>query len=607
MSIVRKKNYKTDVAVYSYDNFVDASEMFRRLTLDVPKGRTQYVRFGDRGVFFMFPRSAYINDADFYLVFISRTFVVWIHSDDGFAIMDVANPVSESIKKFIIDNPKIYMTKALHVQAEGEGVETQMKRLAFTTDFPSAIKVTGRVFDKKMNPKSNAVVTIMETGDTMTTDAKGNFSKTILLDGIKDIELSANFYMEADAAAKLSRFENGLFETVLKGEEDERTQLWKLETLGETVTGTAYVKTSAGYNGYPMKGKIMKNGQMNLTLDCSKTGIDFKCAQNFSGQIKQGRLTGKWSGTGGGGSFTADMNKYVATKRKVIITKDIADIKTYASAKGGYAPLNADYLNISTVRGGNALYIKPDLSRLGLSDIMTTGVKLVMTHLPKAQSGTLSVFAYEAEETGGKVETGRGHYAGQLLSAEEPYKAELDITEAMKNSGKVILNALPSGSGSHFFSGTAEQYDNLKPYFEITEYSENGKKTTEKPFTFFKTLKKDGDNLSDKNKPQKDGVQDVCFEGVFAFPRGRLTDFQLEITGTIKRIFNTNPVDIYPLVGFINDGILLNKKDGSIDLRLPEAPIRYAICVNGSYKPDKNERISYKYIMNGSTYEGLAE
>lgn len=70
----------------------------------------------------------------------------------------------------------------------------------------------------------------------------------------------------------------------------------------------------------------------------------------------------------------------------------------------------------------------------------------------------------------------------------------------------------------------------------------------------------------------RDGVQDVCYEAVFNYPGGRLTGFELEINGSIKRVFNTNPVDIYPLVGFIKDGEFLNKKDGSLDISLAMRP-----------------------------------
>lgn len=608
LNIKRKASYKTDVAIYSYNSFVDASEMFRSLTLNAPKKRSQMVRFGDMGQFFLFPKSGYINDADFYLVFISRTFVVWIHSDDGFAIMDVANPVNDSIKKFIADNPKLYMLKSLHVTAEGQGLKPQTKTLTFTVDYPSSIEISGRVFDKRMNPLQNIAVRIQETGDTLTTDKKGVYKKVINLDGTKDIALSANFYMEAVKSS--GAFESGLLETVLKSEgAEDRTQLWKLENVSGKLTGTAYVKTASGYSGYPVSGKLTKNTDVTLTLDCSRKGLDFKCEQKFSGQMKDGAITGSWTGTGGGGTFVSDMKAYVPVKRKIIITDDIADIAAYRSAKGGYAPVSERFPVISASdKDSTVLYVKPDTKRLGIDDIRFISARLVLTHLMKDQAGNLSVFAYEPVMKNGLLTLGSGGYAGQLYVSGEPYKAEFDISDIITGGGFVLGTVKETGNrGVHKFSGTAEKYDTLKPYFEITEYAVKAGKKVEKPFVMNRVPKKDGDWLSDKNRAQRDGIADMCFSGRFFHPKGRLTDFTLTISGSSRKVYNTNPLDIYPMVGFIKDNELLNRHDGSLDITLGDGAETYDICVSGTYAPEQGERISYRYIVNSSLYEGFAE
>ncbi|MGE4267953.1 MAG: hypothetical protein AB7F25_11005 [Deferribacterales bacterium] len=612
MNIVRRDQYKTNVAIYSFNNFVDAEKLFKQLTNDAPKNRSQMVRFGERGLFFIFPKSSNINDADFYLVFINRTFVVWIQADDGFAIMDIANPVNDAIRKFIADNPKLYMTKAIHLQASGSGYETQTKRIEFTTDFPASIKLSGKVFNNRTIPMQNVRVTVLETGDSVLTAADGSFSKTLLLDGIKDIELSANFYMDMDAASRSGRFASGLVETVLKDADgSERTQLWKMDSVTDTYFGTAYIKTSKGTNGYPITGKIMKNGQLNLTLDCSNTGIDFKCQQVFTGQIKSGKLQGKWSGTGGGGTFESDLSKYSTVSRKVMITKDVADIRTMISNNNGiYTQADTPSLVVSSNANNNAIiYAVPDVKKLGLDEVTTAGVKLVLTHVPKNQAGSLSVFLMDAEASDKKVRTGRGTYSGQVVTSEEPYKAEFEVYDMIKDGKPFALGTVQEAktAGFHVFSGSSEQYDTLKPYFLITEYSDKGKARTEKQFTFIPNAVKGGDYAGDRNKPQQDGVEDICYSGVFAYPGGRLTSFELEISGSIKRVFNTNPVDIYPLIGIVRDNTLLNRKDGSLNIMLTKPKEQFSLCVNGNYKPEKNERITYRYTIDGTPYEGFVE
>lgn len=609
LNIVRKKQYRTDVAVYSYNNFVDAADMFKQLTDDAPKKSSQMVRFGERGLFFIFPKSGYINDADFYLVFINRTFVVWIHADDGFAIMDVANPVNDAVKRFIADNPKLYMTKSLHIEADGDGFTQQIQKVNFTTDFPASIKVTGKVFDKKMVPQKGVTVTIKETGDTAVTDDEGNYSKTITLDGLKDIELSANFYLAPDKNAQLRRYDGGMSEVTLKTDDGSaRTQLWKLDSVGDDMYGTAYINTAKGTMAYPISGKTLKGGVVALTLDCTNAGTDFKCSQSFNGTVKPGAITGKWTGTGGGGTFTADTDKYVTTTRRVMLTGDNASMGTYATTAGGYVRADSSNPTIAFVGGKSyGLYVKPDYLKLNIDEMMTVGASLVLTHLAKNQSGSLSVFVYNAALNGGKLDLGRGKYAGQAVTSDEPYKASFDVTGYLKN-GFLLASLYETGNtGQHLYAGMNEQYDALKPYIEITEFAEKGAKAAEKPFTLSKKPVTGGDYVGDKNKPTPDGVDDVCFTGTFRGQTGHLTEFQIEVDGGMRMVFNTNPLDIYPAAAIIKDNEMINRKDGSLDMVLDGRPQTVKICVNGPYVPSDTDRVSYKYYFNGTPFEGLAE
>jgi hypothetical protein len=278
---------------------------------------------------------------------------------------------------------------------------------------------------------------------------------------------------------------------------------------------------------------------------------------------------------------------------------------------GVYTQADTPSLVGSSNQNNNALiYVAPDITKMGLSEMTTAGVKLVLTHVPKNQAGSLSVFLFDADMgTDKKLRVGRGSYSGQAVTSEEPYKAEFEVYDMVKDGKPFALGTVAEAkaAGFHVFSGPAEQYDTLKPYFLVTEYSDKGKLATGKPFTFNRTLKSGGDNVGDRNKPQMDGVEDVCFEGTFAYPGGRLTSFELEINGTMKRVFNTNPVDIYPLVGIVRDGELVNRKDGSLNIMLSKAKEQFSLCVNGSYKPEKNERITYRYTIDGTPYEGFAE
>jgi len=606
MNIVRKGQYETNIALYSFSNFVDASMYFRKLTKDAPKNRSQQVRFGERGLFFLYPKSGYINDADFYLVFINKTFVVWIYANDGFALMDIANPLNEALNRFITENTAMYLIKKLTLEAHSEGYKLETKQLEFTTDFPASIKVSGKVFSKDIDK--------LETGDSLLTDSEGYFEHKILLDGISDIELSTNFYLELDEMEKLTRFKGGFLESGLVYNKNGKTrnQLWNLETAGNKIFGTSYVKTSKGYKSYPIKGEI-KGEDIELTLDCRRSGSDFGCEQLFRGRLQEGGLEGTWSGTGGGGIFRADNSKYKPASRKIILSEKTAQIKTFAVGFDGKLQKSSDeLLNIAGGRDSNAMiFVKTDRDKLKLDPMKNISVKLVLTHLPDNQTGAMSIFKYGLKREGIKAYLSGSSFAGQLFSSEEPYKVEIDITDIVTEGGGAFLigGAPEAGSiGNHNFSPAQSQYEALKPYIIVTEYSADTKTgRTERPFIFAKDAKKEEDILGDRNRPGKDGRPDYCFDALFSYSGKRLTGFELEIRGEIKRRYNTNPLDIYPLVGFIKDGKLINDAKGGIDYTFSKASEKLKICVNGSYVPKKTDSISYKYYIDDRPFEGLVQ
>lgn len=404
MNIIRKGQYETNIALYSFNNFVDASMYFRELTKDAPENRSQQVKFGERGLFFIYPKSGYINDADFFLVFINKTFVVWIHANDGFALMDIANPVNDALEKYIVDNTEMYLIKKLTIEAYAKGYEIETKQLEFTTDYPASIKVSGKIFSKEIDPLPVATVNILETGDSLYTDSEGYFEHTILLDGIDDIELGTNFYLKPDKADELTRFRGGLLESTLKHNRSgkERNQMWSLETAGNKIFGKSYVKTKSGYKPYPIKGETAADGTITLTLDCRQAGSDFGHEQTFKGKREAGGITGTWSGTGGGGLFSADSGGYSPVKRKTPLTDKTAQIKTFAVDFSGMPQKSAEnLLNIGAGMDSNAMiYVSPERDALNLNPMKTISAKLVLTHLPKDQSGTISIFKYSIKHKG---------------------------------------------------------------------------------------------------------------------------------------------------------------------------------------------------------------
>jgi hypothetical protein len=512
-----------------------------------------------------------------------------------------------------MNNTKMYLLKKLSLEVAAEGYEVSTENIEFTNDFPSSIKVSGKVFKEDLSPLKTATVNILQTGDSIYTDKDGYFEHTIMLDGLadNDIELSANFYMKRDESSVNKVFSDGLIESTLKNKRGkEYVQLWKLETAGEKVFGTAYIKSRNEYKGYPISGKI-SGEDIKLRLDCSKAETNFRCEQNFTGKLSEKDFKGEWTGTGGGGSFHADTDEYSEVSRKVIISKDTAQIKTFAVDFDGKLQRSDDnILNIASGTDSNAMvFIKPIPEKMGFDNIKTVNAKLVLTHLPQNQSGSLSIFKYHIITKGTEAFLGRSRYAGQLYKSEEPYKVEIDVTDMLKKGEPFIIGGVPEAGSraNHLFSPASSPYASLKPYITVTEYSKSSAEKTVKPFRINKTVHESTDRLGDRNKPRADGLKDYCFDASFSYKGKKLTSFELEISNGITRRYNTDPLDIYPLVGIVKNDTLLNSGNGSLNFKLANDIEKLSICINGSYKPKETDRIIYKYTIDGKPVEGIAE
>ncbi len=111
---------------------------------------------------------------------------------------------------------------------------------------------------------------------------------------------------------------------------------------------------------------------ITLTLDCGKSGSDFGCEQVFEGSLKGDGLEGSWSGTGGGGVFKADSGGYKSSERKIILSDNTAQIKTFAVNFDGQLLKSADnMLNIGAGSDSNAMvfFVKPNHGAFHLDPI----------------------------------------------------------------------------------------------------------------------------------------------------------------------------------------------------------------------------------------------
>jgi uncharacterized caspase-like protein len=80
-------------------------------------------------------------------------------------------------------------------------------------------------------------------------------------------------------------------------------------TFTITVTGSNFSGSSKwaccpGPRTDPIVQGVVQNGKISFIRDCTGQGLPGECRQSYSGSLMQDGAAGRWSGTGGGGSWT---------------------------------------------------------------------------------------------------------------------------------------------------------------------------------------------------------------------------------------------------------------------------------------------------------------
>jgi hypothetical protein len=73
---------------------------------------------------------------------------------------------------------------------------------------------------------------------------------------------------------------------------------------GSTFSGSSKWACCPGPRTDPIMKGVVQNGKISFIRDCTGQGLSGECKQSYSGSLMQDGAAGRWSGTGGGGSWT---------------------------------------------------------------------------------------------------------------------------------------------------------------------------------------------------------------------------------------------------------------------------------------------------------------
>ncbi|QAR34382.1 hypothetical protein EP073_13515 [Geovibrio thiophilus] len=616
MNIKRKKTFDVKASIHAYSNYVTAFDKYEDLAKKAPKGKVQEIGFGDKGVFYYIPKSAYINDADFTIVFLNKIFVAEIQADDGFALMDAAAHINANIQRFILSNIEFFLVRNISLSVTAKGFERSSDILGFTEEEPKEVTVTGRVFSEDSKPLANAEVAFLETGKSIKTAADGSYKYSVKMGGRKNVSIAKNFYLKEikqDKAAAPS-VEDGVFtvNTFKTDGSQEPGSVWKLAFYGNTVHGKALMGEEGKQRLYPLKGTY-ENGRLTLNLDCRAGGSSFKCTRNFEGTLASDSVSGTWTGTGGGGSWKLALNSYSEITDYIYLNEDNSELSRFVK-QGGRARTEKGALTISVndeKTTGILFSLKKD--RPEFNEVFIKSASLVLTHVPQQQSGSMRLFRYITETADGTVipVPATMSYSGDAVMKPESYEIEADVTDYLfssARSGVLVAPILQGGAsaGSHTFAGHNVKPAAYAPKLKTIRYVPSDEADRIAPVAVRIKNLRGRDVVGDKNVVKSDGEPDTVFEAVFRLPGKTITSMEIYGEGTVTRKRNTDPLDIYPVIGFIKNGIPMNDIRGGVKLLLEQTSEKFDLHI-APIKETEPDKLKYRIVISGEVFEGTVE
>jgi uncharacterized caspase-like protein len=160
---------------------------------------------------------------------------------------------------------------------------------------PAAADEAARAWSVTQNTTSIAVMEdfIRQFGGT----AYGSMARARLAE-MKKSQLAAT------TARQVERDKNPIVSGTYDVDANGYASTFAITVIGSTFSGSSKWACCPGPRTDPIVQGVVQNGKISFIRDCTGQGYAGECRQSYSGALLQDGAAGRWSGTGGGGSWT---------------------------------------------------------------------------------------------------------------------------------------------------------------------------------------------------------------------------------------------------------------------------------------------------------------
>ena len=177
----------------------------------------------------------------------------------------------------------------------GQAAGAPVTAAAPTVAAPSVTDEAARAWSVTQNTTSIAVMEdfVRQFGGT----AYGSMARARLQE-MKKSQLAAT------TPRQVERDKSGIVSGTYDVDANGYASTFTITVTGSNFSGSSKWACCPGPRTDPIVQGVVQNGRITFIRDCTGQGLPGECKQSYSGSLMQDGAAGRWSGTGGGGSWT---------------------------------------------------------------------------------------------------------------------------------------------------------------------------------------------------------------------------------------------------------------------------------------------------------------
>ena len=348
---------------------------------------------------------------------------------------------------------------------------------------------------------------------------------------------------------------------------------------------------------FPLSGNV-RGDNVTLDADCTEQGASFNCRKIFKGSLVSDYLVkGKAIGVGSG-DFTIDKKKFTVFTENPYIRDTGAELKLTVLNNGmqKYSSQN----NLALNSGNNASYLEFNTNIFNGKDMLyfkEAYLKFNVLGLNIKNEAEITLFERIVNKNG--IITMHKIAPLKTITNKDNSELSLDVSSQIR---------MPAKDG-YFIGITGAEGDYIilngsNVRLELSYYGDADTYKIRKVLSFTVSDFQGEDIVANKGNIEKDGENDLVISLNVAAKGRTLESLEVTAEGKSKRAWNTKPNDIYPAVGVVQEGGILNSSDGTINIKLNNNDEKFDLHLyKGSMREEDISKLTIKAVIDGKIYE----